>query len=139
MSAFTAVLAATLAAVLAAITAARTLRTSAVFLSLLSALLLVAPAHAAPPTVASAAQASLLASEAARNKVRDEARDEFLRTHRWNDRRNNWHVLRVAPRNVTAMSVTQLRTENGLLRQTHRWDADSGQWLPRGQDPAAPR
>ncbi|MDO9093745.1 MAG: hypothetical protein Q8R98_06080 [Rubrivivax sp.] len=102
-------------------------------LALGAVLLLWAPVQAAPPTVASAARASLLASEAASNEVRDAARDEFLRMHRWNDRRNNWQPLRVAPRNMTAMSVTQLRTENSLLRQTHQWDASTAQWLPRGQ------
>jgi len=86
-------------------------------------------------TVGQTARATQLADETARNTIRDTARDEFLRTHRWNDQRDNWRVLRVAPRNVDAMSITQMQTEVSLLRQTHRWDGSAGQWLARGNRP----
>lgn len=57
-------------------------------------------------------------------------RDEFIRTHRWDQKGENW-VLKSGMEPPTGMKTrATVKAERDEFMRTHRWDLKSDSWIP---------
>jgi hypothetical protein len=60
-------------------------------------------------------------------------RDEFLRTHRYDQTSDAW-VAAETPRNMSTMTRAQVRDETRQFLRTHQWDDNASAWVAKKAD-----
>ena len=61
-------------------------------------------------------------------------RDEFLKTHRWDDTHSAWVSVKDKPRQMSTLTRAHENAETRQFVRTHRWDDVTGAWVE--QSPA---
>ncbi len=62
-----------------------------------------------------------------RQQVR-EARDDWLRTHRWDPGADEWMLLEAQPRDPGGLTRDQVHRETLEFLRNHEWDDPSSSW-----------
>lgn len=101
---------------------------------LIAALVGVGSALALLPAGAQTSAAAEAAITTTRDQVKSE-RDEFLRTHRWDEHSATWVPKSGAKPPQALKSRDEVKAERDAFLSRHRWDNHSASWQPIGGAP----
>jgi hypothetical protein len=79
--------------------------------------------------------AQAVAAPVTRQQIKME-RDEFLKTHRWDEYTETWQMKSGVEPPASIKSRAEVKAARDVFLRNHKWDSTAGGWLPLG---AAPR